>query len=119
MLDITRIEQLAKERGVSKAHLCDVIDKPRQYLQDLKRPNAKVPDATINRWSDILNTTPEYLKGETDNPARPDYAIPPEIRILARKTDGIEDEKKKKYVFDMLNDAMDNILKILDEEKKG
>lgn len=71
MLDFTRLESLAKIKGVSKTHLCSLVGRPKYYLNDIKNKGIQAADDYIAIWADALNTTPEYLKGETDQKEKP------------------------------------------------
>lgn len=71
MFDLTRLESLAKINGISKTHLCSLVGRPKYYLNDIRNKGTQVPDDYVAVWADALNTTPEYLKGETDIKEKP------------------------------------------------
>ena len=71
MFDLTRLESLAKTKGISKTHLCSLVGRPKYYLNDIKNKGTQAPDDYIEVWAQTLNTTPEYLKGETDIKEKP------------------------------------------------
>ena len=67
LLDIAKLENIAKENGKSFSFLSEkVLGKYRTFLKDVKANRAKISDEQIAMLSNALNTTPEYLKGETD-----------------------------------------------------
>ncbi len=66
MVNIDKIKALAKEQGVSIAFICRKFNLERNYLNDVKYGKSKMSDERIATIAEILNTTPEYLKDETD-----------------------------------------------------
>ncbi len=116
MLDFTRLEERAKEKGISITFLCGKVGRAWYYVRDAKKTGSPVPADYIAAWADILDTTPEYLTGATAQKEKPD-AIPPEIRILARKTGAIMDEKQKKLLYDILLAAADSFIEGTREEE--
>lgn len=72
MYTIDRVLQLAKEKGISQAFICGKLGLRRNYLSDVRIGKDNLSDDRLVIIADILNTTPEYLKGETDKKERPD-----------------------------------------------
>ena len=66
---IQKIRQLAKSKGVTLPYLCQCIGKRANFLSDVKLGNASISSNELAIIADKLNTTVEYLTGETDNPA--------------------------------------------------
>lgn len=66
MADIDKIFELAKERGVKKSYICEKLGLKRSYLNDVKNKKTRISDSRLKIIANILNTTPEYLKGEGD-----------------------------------------------------
>ena len=71
MYAIDRIIALSKEQGVSLSSLCKKIDKTRTYLSEIASRRRDVPVEYIPALAEALHTTPEYLKGETDQKEKP------------------------------------------------
>lgn len=71
MLMFSRIYSLAKDNGVSITFLCSKVGRPRYYLRDAENKGISIPPDVISTWAQILNTTPEYLTGETDIKEKP------------------------------------------------
>lgn len=65
-MDNSRFFGLVKERGVSQSHLCSLVDRNRHYLQDVKAGKSTPPEFHVRVWAEALNTTYEYLMGESD-----------------------------------------------------
>ena len=64
-----RLENLRKAKGITNTFLCSLVGQRRQYITDSKNKNISIPDEYIKKWAHALHTTPEYLNGETDDPA--------------------------------------------------
>lgn len=64
-----RIRQLAKENGVSLSFICKKIGVAAPYFIDIEKSGRLIPEDKILQIANLLHTTPEYLNGETDNPA--------------------------------------------------
>ena len=58
--------QLAKEKGISQAFICGKLGLRRTYLSEVRMGKDSLPDDRLIIIADVLGTTPEYLKGETD-----------------------------------------------------
>ena len=68
-MDTERIKKLAKQQGKSVTYICKLIDRPAYYLNDIaKRDDRMISDQDLHTIAINLETTVEYLKGETDNP---------------------------------------------------
>lgn len=68
---IDRVLQLAKEKGISQAFICGKLGLRRTYLSDVRLGKDSLSNERLSMIADILNTTPEYLKGETDIKEKP------------------------------------------------
>lgn len=66
MSTIDRVLQLAKEKGISQAFICGKLGLRRTYLSEVRIGKDSLPDDRLITIADILDTTPEYLKGEID-----------------------------------------------------
>lgn len=66
-----RIRALAKEKGLSLSFICSKLGVAHVYFIDIDKSNRDIPDDKLLMIADILNTTPEYLKGETDIKEKP------------------------------------------------
>ena len=69
-MDISRIKALAEQQGKKLSHLCDIVGRKPYYLTDIaKSPKRMIPDEYLKKIAIDLNTSVEYLKGETDDPS--------------------------------------------------
>lgn len=71
MCEIGRIEEIAKEKGLSLSFVSTQLGLRRTYLKDVKAGRSSVPADRLAQIADILGTTPEYLRGETDIKEKP------------------------------------------------
>lgn len=67
-MNTDRIKALAKEQGKSITYLCSLLNRPKYYLNDIKKNDSEMPEEYLKTIANELNTTVAYLKGETDNP---------------------------------------------------
>ena len=68
-MNIDRIKTLAKMQGKSITYICQLIDRPKYYLNDVaKSPDRMISDEDLKTIAANLDTTVAYLKGETDDP---------------------------------------------------
>ena len=65
---VDRIKALSKDRGFKMKHLCTKLGVRENYFNDCKNKNLTIPDNLISTLAIMLETTVEYLKGETDDP---------------------------------------------------
>lgn len=77
MLD--NIKFLSKEKGWSLSFLASKLGLTASYFTDVKNGKTQISNDRLAIIADILDTTPEYLKGETDikekTPAEPDVTF--------------------------------------------
>lgn len=70
-----RIVELCEERGVFKSSICEAMGVAKNYFSDKKQTKSSIPDWRLEIAAEKLNTTVEYLKGETDDAGQKN--IPP------------------------------------------
>lgn len=75
MLQIDRLLERAKTRGVSQAHLAELVGRKSYYVRDLARDGTQPSAETVAVWAEALSTTPAYLLGETDEKEKPTGAV--------------------------------------------
>lgn len=71
MCEIDRIKELAKEQKRSLSYICAQIGVANNYLTDIARGKNTLKPDRLAQIADILSTTPEYLRGETDIKEKP------------------------------------------------
>lgn len=90
MFTIDRILDLTKKRGLKQSYLCTQLGLERSWIQNVKRHNSTISDERLIQLADILGTTVEYLKGETDDPAPAKEKSPSELDELLSQPDVTE-----------------------------
>lgn len=63
-----RMNALIKKSGKTKLFLCGQLGKGKTYLRDAEKQKTNISGETLRILASELNTTPEYLTGETDAP---------------------------------------------------
>ncbi len=71
MCEITRIKELAKEQGKSLSYICKQLNVANNYLTDVAAGRNQLKPDRLAQIAEILDTTPEYLRGETDIKEKP------------------------------------------------
>ena len=69
MINLEKIRSLAKSKGLSLSYICTQIGVARVYFIDVERYNRTIPDERLAKIAELLGTTPEYLRDETDDPS--------------------------------------------------
>lgn len=105
-----RISALKKKKGVSYTYLCAQVGRGSNYIADCKNKGVAIPDDVIAVWADILDTSPEYLKGETDVNGRLDKWM--QDLLAATKDAAIESSKNMHRIIE--TDDMHRIIEAKD-----
>lgn len=66
MVEIDRIKQLSKEKGITLSFICSKLGLQRGYLKDVGNGKTALPENRLEIIADILGTTTDYLHGKTD-----------------------------------------------------
>ena len=94
---IERIKAMAKQQGITQTFLCKQIGKRATYLNEVKLGKDRIHDNEIEVIASILNTTPAYLRGETDDPAQEvknkETPITPTVQELIDEVYGMTDNE--------------------------
>ena len=72
MVNIDKIKELSRQRGIKMCFLAQQIGVPHTYFADIKNKHRDIPDSRLSVVANILNTTVEYLRDETDDPVNYD-----------------------------------------------
>lgn len=109
VLDI--IKNLSKEKGWSLSFLASKLGLTASYFTDVKNGKTKISDDRLAAIADLLNTTPEYLKGETDIKEKPATTQDDEL-ISALEDPQIM--KLVKRLYDVPKEERDRLERIID-----
>ena len=69
MVNYNKIQETLKSKGLSQSFVSERIGMSRNYLKDCKRLNSDIPQDRLALIADLLGTTTEYLRDETDDPS--------------------------------------------------
>jgi transcriptional regulator with XRE-family HTH domain len=67
MVNVSKIENLIKEKGWKIPYFCSLFDKSRTWISDWKRGRGLPDENTLVLIADRLDTTVDYLTDETDD----------------------------------------------------
>ena len=65
-----RFEELRRSKGITKTFIAATLGRSPTLCQDWKQQKSKPSEEQLEVISEILETSPAYLCGETDDPAR-------------------------------------------------
>lgn len=90
MVNYRKILDLIEDKSLSLSKLSLKIGKSRGYLKDCIRLSINIPDDNLLKIAKLLDTTPEYLRDETDEVSRtPDELdlskLDPAVAALIKK----------------------------------
>lgn len=98
MVNIDKIKTLASDNGIKLSFITQKLGIQHTYFADIKRHNRDIPDDRLQTIADILNTTPEYLRDQTDDPTPSSTEMTEEEKnILGLLHKMSEDELKTVY----------------------
>ncbi len=69
MFDYDRFEQLRRSKGITKKFIAQSLGRSATLCQDWKQRKSQPSQAQLRQVADILDTTPAYLMGETEEPS--------------------------------------------------
>lgn len=89
MVNISKIKNICKSKGIKIGYLCEQLGLTNSYLSDVSRGKNTMSDERIHKIASLLDTTYEYLTDQTDNPEPEAH---PEV--ITNKTATTEDDLK-------------------------
>ena len=95
-----RFETLLKSRGITKTFIAKTLNRSATLCQDWKQHKSQPSAAQLNEVARILGTTPEYLRGETDE-VTPD-AMGEEMEQLLNS---LREREDMRMLFKLAQDA--------------
>lgn len=94
VVNYDRIWELCKVAGKKRSYLSKAMGHSDRYLLDARKQNTNIKPDELAILASELNTTPEYLTGETDSP---------EIKKDTTLSGDVDAELK--YIWDNIDDA--------------
>ena len=110
MFRYDRLEELIKESGKTKVYLCKKMNLGSTYLRDAKKQNTNIKGEPLRILAQELETTPEYLRGETDDPGIK-KAHDPKIEGFAPTMEDWEAQAES-WTDDQILEAMQKLVEI-------
>lgn len=100
MVNINKIREICKEKGVKLSWVCEQLGLQRTFLNNVERGKASMSDERLKIIADLLDTTPEYLRDETEEQGKGDIQGSDvyEITQIYKKLS----EQDKKTVLDLM-----------------
>ena len=71
LVNIDKIYDLAKDKGIKLSHICSKLGVARTYLADARNKKTIISEDKIKIIADVLSTTPDYLNDNTDKKEKP------------------------------------------------
>lgn len=105
MVNVDKIKNLAKEKGIKIKYICAQLGLSETYLSNVKNGKDRMTDERLEKIAEILNTTTAYLRDETDTPTRP------ESRTEREEREEREDLEAFRALLDTLTE--DELQKVL------
>ena len=68
MFDFTRFNDLAKRKGITKLYIATQIGRHQSIFNDWSKGKSVPKPEHLRQVATLLDTTPEYLTGESDDP---------------------------------------------------
>ena len=100
MFRYDRFEALLKARGVTKAFIARSLGRSATLCQDWKQQKSQPSDAQLREVARILDTTPAYLCGETDE-VSPDAGNEEMAQLLS----SLREREDMRMLFKLAQDA--------------
>ena len=65
-LNVSKVKQRAKAKGLSTNFICSQIGMNNHYLLDVEKKNSPVPEERVKKIADLLGTSVDFLSDITD-----------------------------------------------------
>ena len=96
-----RFEALRASRGITKRFIAQSLGRSPTLCQDWKMQKSQLSDEQLAVVARILGTTPDYLRGETDEVS----PAPAEDRELAELLSSLREREDMRMLFKLAQDA--------------
>ena len=110
MVNINKIKTLAKSKGITLSFICEKLNLHRSYLNIVERNKTDISIDRLEIIADILDTTVEYLRDETDFKEKPSFTTDEELNDLIKAIESLKGKKRAKFLqlCNLYLDAIDN-----------
>lgn len=102
-VNIDKIKDLCKSKGLTMKFLCDQIARDRTYFANIRSGKTRIDDDEIEFIAHMLDTTVEYLTDKTDQKEKP---IQSEVDVdkLIETILNLPREKKEELLVKFMED---------------
>ena len=69
MVNINKIKDMCKAKGIKQGYLCPQLGVAKGYFNDVERGKNTMSEDRIHKIAELLNTSYAFLTDETDDPA--------------------------------------------------
>lgn len=83
MFDFTRFNDLAKRKGITKLYIATQIGRHQSIFNDWSKGKSVPKPEHLRQVATLLDTTPEYLTGESDDPGHAPEPTPAQRQLLS------------------------------------
>ena len=96
LVNVMKIRQLAKEKGITITHLCSACGQQRGWLKDIANKNLDICEDKLQIIAEALETTTDYLRDLTDKKEKPvkKQELSTNIKILIELYDRLSPENQ-------------------------
>ena len=101
LFDYNRFEQLRSAKGITKKFIAQSLGRSSTICQDWKQQKSQPNPEQLRRVAEILDTTPAYLSGETEDPS-PASAADGELEGLLT---ALREREDMRMLFSLARDA--------------
>lgn len=101
MFQYDRFEALRVSRGITKTFIAQSLGRSATLCQDWKQQKSQPSEAQLREVARILDTTPAYLLGETEDPAPAPAADEEMERLLS----SLREREDMRMLFKLAQDA--------------
>lgn len=101
LFDYNRFEQLRSAKGITKKFIAQSLGRSSTICQDWKQQKSQPNPEQLRRVAEILDTTPAYLTGETEDPSP---ASSPD-RELEELLTALREREDMRMLFSLARDA--------------
>ena len=113
MVNVAKIKELAKSKGISVTYICEQFGTGRGYLNDVARGKNSMSEERVYKVAQILGTSFEYLMDITDDP---------DPNFLIRETESLENQIVNEMILRLTampteqQETVSRLLKLPDNE---
>lgn len=82
MVNIDKIKNLAREKGIKIKHICAEVGRAETYLSNIKNGQDRMTPDRLEKIANILGTTAEYLTDKTEQKEKPTIELSNDSHII-------------------------------------